>query len=64
MTKIAIIIANQQEKADCICYSYYFKFNYGVTSILLYKAKEFVCLFERANFRNYWFDLKKSFCVR
>lgn len=27
---------------------------------LLYKAKEFVCLFERANFRNYWFNLKKN----
>lgn len=28
----------------------------------IYKADEFVCVFECANVRNYWFDLIKCFC--
>ena len=36
--------------------------NYN-TRVIIKLTSLIVCLFERANLRNCWFELKKSFCV-
>lgn len=49
-------IINGCVEVGCFIYTLYY--------IILYKAEKFVCMFERANFRNYWSVFNRSFCYK